>query len=106
MTKFAIFLAIAASALSTPTVAAERTADIRVAYADLQLASKAGRAALDRRITAAIGLSCGVDERVQNLHERRAVLRCIHAKQAEVAPARAAVLAAYGAQDRVVASAY
>ena len=106
MTNFAILLAIAASALSTPATAAERTADIRVAYVDLQLASEAGRAALDRRISAAIDLSCGVDERVQNLHERRAALRCIHAKQAEVAPARAAVLAARGAPARVAVSAY
>ena len=106
MTKFAIFLAIAASTISTPSFAAQRTADVRVAYADLQLASEAGRATLDRRINAAIDLSCGVDERVQNLHERRAVLRCIRAKQAEVAPVRAAVLAAYGARDRVASSVY
>jgi UrcA family protein len=106
MTKFAIFLAIAASALSTPAFAAERTPDVRVAYGDLELAGASGRATLDRRISDAINASCGVDARSVVLSERRAAQRCVSAKQAEVAPARAAALASRGAPERVASAAY
>ncbi|MCA1661482.1 MAG: UrcA family protein [Novosphingobium sp.] len=104
MTKFAIFLAIAASALSTPAYAAERTPDVRVAYGDLKLAGASGRATLDQRIAAAIDASCGVDARSIVLSERRAAQRCIIAKRAEVAPARAAALSTRGAPERIAAA--
>jgi len=99
-TLLPIFLA-AASAFSTPAIAADRTPDVRVAYGDLQLAGQTGRAALDRRIAAAIDRSCEVDARARTLSERIAAKRCVAAKQSEVAPARAAVLAAHSAPERL-----
>ena len=104
MTKFAVFLALAASVLSTPVSAAERSPDVRVAHSDLQLATAAGRATLDQRISKAIDSSCRTDERIFSLSDKRAAKRCVKAKQAEVAPARAAALASRGVPARVAAA--
>ena len=100
MTKLSLLIALAAASLATPTLAAERTPDAKVAYADLHIASATGQAALDRRISTAIDASCGVDVSVQDLAERLAAKHCVRAKQAEVAPARAAVLASRSAPER------
>ena len=104
MLKPILYFAFAAASLSTPALAAERTADTHVAYADLQLASASGREALDRRISKAIDASCGVDDSSRQLAERRAAKGCVSAKHSEVAPARAAVLASYAGAERFAAA--
>lgn len=60
----AVSLAAAATTVSTPVSAADilvvpETATVRVSYADLDLASEAGRARLDRRIANAARGICG-----------------------------------------------
>jgi len=58
-TSFAL-AAILAAALATPAIATPVAAGARsVAYADLDLASAAGRARLDQRIHAAVRAVCG-----------------------------------------------
>jgi len=100
MNKLTLLIALAAASLSTPMIAAERTPNVTVGYADLQLASAAGQARLDRRISTAIDASCGVDPSERSLAAQRAATKCVVAKQAEVGPARWAALARQGAVDR------
>lgn len=51
---------IALAAFATPVMAAEEVVDVRVSYADLDIASEAGRAALESRAAAALRQACTV----------------------------------------------
>jgi UrcA family protein len=106
MKSLALAIAFAFTAVTFSTVAdaAPVTATAHVAHGDLQLSDARGRALLDRRLAQAIDISCGVDNEVRSLAERRAAKRCVLAKQAEVAPARAAALASYGVPERLAAA--
>ena len=106
MKSLALILAIAFTATTFSTVAdaAPVTAAAHVAHSDLKLSDARGRAVLDRRLAQAIDTSCGVDTDARSLVERRAAKRCVQAKQAEVAPARAAALASYGVAERLAAA--
>lgn len=52
---------IALAALATPALAVEETVDLRVSYADLDVTTDAGRAALEDRVAAKLRKACSVD---------------------------------------------
>lgn len=63
--KYMTAAALGAAALTQPLLAAEEKGKtVEVAYADLNLASDAGRAELDRRLEAAAREACDMDEKV------------------------------------------
>jgi UrcA family protein len=87
-------LALAAAVLaSVPAMAADRTADVRVYYGDLDLSNPAAIRTLDRRLGSAVNSVCPDDNGVGDLSRLRAIALCRAAKSAEVAPLRAAALA-------------
>ena len=90
--------------LPAPASAQEALRDVRVAYRDLDLASPAGVAALDHRITRAVKQACP-ERWASDLRRRMLVSKCFTAKRAEVASQRAAVLAAATAPGRSAMSA-
>lgn len=104
MKKLTLAFALAAAALSTPGFATGHTPTVHVAYSDLRLADANAREVLDRRISTAIDSACGVDVQTRALAEQRASRRCVQAKQAEVAPLRAAALASHGVPLRVAST--
>jgi UrcA family protein len=85
----AAFAAVAASPLLAQPAA---SATIAVHTADLDLTSRAGRAALDRRINAAIEIACG-DLSDLDLHGKNAAQRCRADTRAQVASQRANAIA-------------
>ena len=84
MRKFIIVPALAAlslAAFSTP--ASAETQSVAVQYADLNLDSPAGMAALEGRIQAAAQRICGKAQ-VRNVHDGADQQRCIRETQASV----------------------
>ena len=61
MRSILAFAAVAAACLASPAIAQTGRGDlqVKVSYADLDLASAAGRTRLDRRIRAAVAYACG-----------------------------------------------
>lgn len=52
---------IALAALATPVLAAEDVVNLRVSYADLDVTSEAGRAALEARVAAKLRKVCTIE---------------------------------------------
>ena len=84
MRKFIIVPALAALSLAfITTPASAETRSISVQYADLDLDSPAGLAALESRIQAAAQRICGRAQ-VRNVHDGADQQRCIRETQASV----------------------
>lgn len=88
MKIIAICALAAASLVATAATAQPERTDVKVSFADLNLASPAGHAALVRRITVAANTACGVDANRWDLLIRRKAVRC---RDAAVANALAQV---------------
>ena len=86
--------ALAVAFLSSPAIAAPLPAAAPhvVRYADLDLASAAGRQALDRRIGLAVREACGAASDA-DLHGRNLVTRCRVEARGQVRAQREAALA-------------
>lgn len=82
MTRYLVPIALALAATS-PAFAgpAEQPHSVTVSHADLDLSSSAGRAALERRLTAAINRICGKHPSPTPLFEQMRARKC----QSEVA---------------------
>ena len=77
------------AALPAPALAQEAQPSIRVSYADLNLASPAGVAKLDRRLAWAIHGVCAAQPRgADDLARQFDIQRCVRAKTAELAAQR------------------
>lgn len=84
MRKFVIVPALAALSLAAfATPASAETQSVSVTYADLDLDSPAGMAALESRIEAAAKKICGRTE-VRNVHDGADQQRCVQQTQASV----------------------
>ena len=92
--KILLPLALLASAFTAAPAWAQppASATITVHTADLDLGSRAGVAALDRRINAAIGLVCG-DASDADVHGKNVVVRCRAEARAQAAAQRNRALA-------------
>jgi UrcA family protein len=88
------FAALAAALAGGPAVAQTHAAPatVTVRYADLDLASAAGRRTLDRRIGLAVRDACGTASDV-DLHGRNIVAACRTETRAAAAAQRAAAFA-------------
>lgn len=94
--RFFAFIAFsAASLIATGATAEPVRTDVRVSYADLNLASPAGQASLKRRIDAAASAACFVDTNQRDLAMKRNSGRCY---DAAVSGARTAVAMATTSQ--------
>ncbi len=93
MPKTLFLAALLAAALSGTASARDRLPDVRVSYADLDLASAAGVATLDRRLARAAEAACPSRDGVREMTRLRTIALCRAAKAAEVAPLRAAAIA-------------
>lgn len=62
---------IALAAVATPALATEKVVDVRVSYADIDVTSEAGRAALESRVAAKLRKVCA-DEGVSRYNFSRA----------------------------------
>jgi UrcA family protein len=76
MKTFALIAVAAASLFASAATAQPERADVAVSYADLNLASSAGRAVLARRIETAANAACGVDAGQRDLALSRTAARC------------------------------
>lgn len=87
--------AVAAACLAAPAFAQSAAPDLRVvvSYADLDLASPAGQARLDRRIRTAVALACGPVSDADPAGKNR-VRECRRTAEAQVAGQRDRALAA------------
>lgn len=85
-----MFLATAVQAV--PLHARTTTATARIAYGDLNLASKSGQQALDRRINRAIDQVCGIAVGTAKIYLNQTEAECRDAKQAEIQPLREAAI--------------
>ncbi|HEY0411732.1 MAG TPA: UrcA family protein [Allosphingosinicella sp.] len=97
--------AFAAVLAATPAFAQAPSAAARpqiVHYADLDLASDAGRHRLDRRLQLAVEAACGTASDV-DLRGKNLVQRCRTATGRHVAALRASLLASRGAQSTALA---
>jgi UrcA family protein len=74
--KISTIIATAAVALLATAASAEAPSQIKVGYADLNLASAAGQEMLDHRIDAAARKVCGVDSDERLLSISTAAARC------------------------------
>jgi UrcA family protein len=101
LARAAVVAAFIAGTLLAPLPATAAGADATVSYADLNLASSAGKAALDRRVARAADRVCGVgDERFLRL---QAIARRCAAEARD--KARPAIETAYrAATDRQLAA--
>ncbi|MEO5640641.1 MAG: UrcA family protein [Sphingomicrobium sp.] len=89
-----MFLALAAgAALSTTTPAEGALQSVSVPYADLDLATRAGRHALDRRIHAAAADICGIRDYDHQLPQLQDVMICATDITNDVHPVVATVIA-------------
>jgi UrcA family protein len=79
MKIFAIIAFTAASVIATAATAEPTRTDVRVSYADLNLASPAGQATLARRIDAAASKACSVDANQRDLALKANSARCYDA---------------------------
>jgi UrcA family protein len=52
---------IALAAIAAPAFASEEVVDVRISYADLDLTTEAGRAALESRVAAKLRKACTID---------------------------------------------
>lgn len=95
MKIFAIIAFTAASVIATAATAEPTRTDVRVSYADLNLASPAGQAMLARRIDTAASKACSVDANQRDLGMKRNSTRCY---DAAVSGARTAVAMATAPQ--------
>ncbi len=69
---------IALVALAAPAIATEKTVDVRVSYADLDVTSDAGRATLEARLAAKLREACTIESPVRYVIGRtRRDERCI-----------------------------
>ena len=85
-----------AAAAQNPSVVVSGEPTVTVSYADLNLASAGGRAALDRRVRQAARALC-VDERVADLERAIAGRACLASALASARPQIEQALAAGGA---------
>ncbi|MFN3990339.1 MAG: UrcA family protein [Erythrobacter sp.] len=86
---------IALAALATPALATEEVVDVRVSYADIDVTSEAGRAALESRVAAKLRKVCasqGVSRYNFNrtIRDEKCVADGLAAAKAEVARVAAA----------------
>lgn len=88
-----------ALAMLAPATAMAETVSIPVRYGDLNLASKEGRAAFDRRIAAASRQICGSADTEKNLTRRSAVKKCNAEVRQSAEPARMAAILAKSPQN-------
>jgi UrcA family protein len=89
-------LALGLVAAGAPA-AAETGASVAVPYADLNLTSEAGRAALDRRLARAATQVCGGKPDLRRMQERAAFRACLASTRANYEAQRLAVLEAANA---------
>lgn len=80
-------------AVLAPLPAMAETRSVRVSYSDLNLASAAGKARLDRRIAFAAKQICGTGEGDRSLSAERAARACAAAVMKTSDPARLAAIA-------------
>ena len=93
MLKIVPPLIVLATAFQTvPLQARTISASARIAYGDLNLASKAGQQTLDRRIGRAIDQVCGIAVGTEKLFLNQTEAECRNAKQAEIVPLREAAI--------------
>jgi UrcA family protein len=99
--------ALAAAVLaSVPGMAAETApAQVKVYYGDLDLSDQVGIQTLDRRLARAIKDVCPSDNGVREMSRLRTISLCRTAKQAEIAPVRASVIAAASSGKTIFATA-
>src|SRR3954469_18920528 len=91
--KILLPLAALAATLATPALAQSApSATVAVHTADLDLTSRAGRSALDRRINAAIEIACG-DLSDVDLHGKNVAQRCRAETRAQAAAQRSNAVA-------------
>ncbi len=96
MKNFTIVAFAAASVFAaTATTAQTVRTDVRVSYADINLASASGQATLARRIDAAAGKACSVDANQRDLALKANSARCYNAA---VSGARTAIAMATAPQ--------
>lgn len=89
MSKTQFAIALAAATLALPAAAQQR--QVVVGYADLNLNTRAGIAALDSRLEAAVRRICGPDSR--QLSEHQQMLDCRAATRARAQTRRSVILA-------------
>lgn len=104
--RFALpLLALAALAVPAGAETGEETVTVRIALADIDLSTQAGRAALDQRIEARITEACTIESRARYALGRRIVDETCVAEARVEASAKAERLAAEASRSNGAVSA-
>lgn len=81
--KIISIIAAATAIIATSAGARNIRNEVAVSYADLDLGSVAGQAALSRRIDAAADKACDVDSNERRMRSRQLATKCQHAAVAK-----------------------